>query len=104
MMNGIADFARKPFISIFTCPSMQEGGKISAIAPMVSHMDHSVSVQVLAAEHGAADLRGKNSSERARITVEHCSAPEYRDQLKACLAFARIAAGVSLMLRDPLQV
>jgi acyl-CoA hydrolase len=62
------------------------------------------SVQVLATEHGVADLHGKNPSERARITVEHCSASEYRDQLKACLAFARIEAGVSLVLRDPLQV
>jgi propionyl-CoA:succinyl-CoA transferase len=52
----------------------------------------------LATQHGVADLLGKIPSERARITVEHCSAPEYRDQLKAYLAFARIAAVVPLVL------
>ena len=49
MANGIGgsgDFARNAFISIFT--SRQKGSKISAIAQMVSHMDHSMhSVQVL---------------------------------------------------------
>ena len=108
MMDGIGgsgDFTRNAYISIFTYPSNQRGGKISTIVPMVSHMDHSMhSVQVLATEHGVADLRGKNPSARARMIVAHCPAPEYRDHLKAYLAVARIAAVVPLVLRDPPQV
>ena len=44
MMNGIGgsgDFTRNAYISIFTCPSVAKEGKISAIVPMVSHLDHS---------------------------------------------------------------
>lgn len=62
MMNGIGgsgDFTRNAYLSIFTCPSTAKGGKISAIVPMVSHLDHSEhSVQVLITEQGVADLRG----------------------------------------------
>jgi succinate CoA transferase len=94
MMNGIGgsgDFTRNAYISIFSCPSTQKGGKISTIVPVVSHSDHSEhSVQVLVTEHGVADLRGKDPTERARIVIENCAAPEYRDQLFAYLAFVRV--------------
>jgi propionyl-CoA:succinyl-CoA transferase len=94
MMNGIGgsgDFTRNAYISMFSCPSTQKGGKISTIVPVVSHMDHSEhSVQVLVTEHGVADLRGKDPMERARIIIANCAAPEYRDQLAAYVAFVRI--------------
>jgi succinate CoA transferase len=93
MMNGIGgsgDFTRSAYISIFSCPSTQKGGKISTVVPVVSHMDHSEhSVQVLVTEHGVADLRGKDPIERARLVIDNCAAPEYRDQLNAYLAFVR---------------
>ena len=58
MMNGIggsADFCRNAYLSIFSCPSIQKGGKISTIVPMVSHLDHSEhSVKILATEQGVA--------------------------------------------------
>ena len=70
MMNGIGgsgDFTRNAYISIFTCPSVAKEGKISAIVPMVSHMDHSEhSVNILITEQGIADLRGKSPVERAK--------------------------------------
>jgi len=85
MMNGIGgsgDFTRNGYISIFTCPSLAKGGKISPIVPLVSHMDHSEhSVQVIVTEHGVADLRGKNPHERARLIVDHCAHPDFRDEL-----------------------
>lgn len=85
MMNGIGgsgDFTRNGYISIFTCPSLAKGGKISTIVPLVSHMDHSEhSVQVIVTEQGVADLRGKNPHERARLIVDHCAHPDFRDQL-----------------------
>jgi acetyl-CoA hydrolase len=93
MMNGIGgsgDFTRSAYISIFSCPSTQKGGKISTIVPVVSHMDHSEhSVQVLVTEHGVADLRGKDPRQRARLIIDNCAAPEYRDELNAYLSFVR---------------
>jgi succinate CoA transferases len=89
MMNGIggsADFTRNAYLSIFTCPSTARNGAISAIVPMVSHVDHSEhSVQVLVTEHGVADLRGKDPEERAELIVENCADPDYRDELRGYL-------------------
>ncbi len=85
MMNGIGgsgDFTRNGYISIFTCPSLAKGGKISPIVPLVSHMDHSEhSVQVVVTEQGVADLRCKTPHERARLIVDCCAHPDFRDQL-----------------------
>ena len=85
MMNGIGgsgDFTRNAYISIFTCPSVAKEGKISAIVPMVSHLDHSEhSVQVLITEQGVADLRGKSPIQRAHAIIENCAHPMYREVL-----------------------
>jgi len=92
MMNGIggsADFARNAFLSIFTCPSMAKGGKISTIVPLVSHLDSSEhSVSIIVTEQGVADLRGKSPAERAQILIEKCAHPDYREQLRAYVAMA----------------
>jgi acetyl-CoA hydrolase len=89
MMNGIGgsgDFTRNAYVSIFSCPSTQKGGKISTIVPLVTHMDHSEhSVQIVVTEHGVADLRGKDPHERAHMIIDKCAAPEYRDQLRGYL-------------------
>jgi acetyl-CoA hydrolase len=85
MMNGIGgsgDFTRNAYISVFTCPSVAKGGKISPIVPLCSHLDHSEhSVQVVVTEQGIADLRGKDPLERAREIIQHCAHPEYREEL-----------------------
>lgn len=85
MMNGIGgsgDFTRNGYISIFTCPSLAKGGKISPIVPLVSHMDHSEhSVQVIVTENGVADLRCKTPHERARLIVDCCAHPDFRSEL-----------------------
>lgn len=89
MMNGIGgsgDFTRNAYISIFTCPSLVKGGKISPIVPMVSHLDHSEhSVQVIATEHGVADLRGHSPHDRAELIIERCADPQYRPMLRGYL-------------------
>jgi acetyl-CoA hydrolase len=89
MLNGIGgsgDFTRNAYLSIFSCPSTAKGGKISAIVPLASHIDHSEhSVQVVVTEHGVADLRGKDPHERAQLIIERCAHPDYRDQLRAYL-------------------
>jgi acetyl-CoA hydrolase len=85
LMNGIggsADFSRGPYISIFICPSIAKGGKISSIVPMCPHIDSSEhSVQIIITENGIADLRGKAPSEKADILIKNCVHPMYHDYL-----------------------
>jgi acyl-CoA hydrolase len=85
MMNGIGgsgDFTRNAYISIFSCPSVAKGGKISSIVPMVSHHDHNEhSVNIIITEQGIADLRGKSPIERSRAIIENCAHPDYRQIL-----------------------
>ena len=90
LMNGIGgsgDFTRNAYLSIFTCPSTAKGGKICTIVPLVTHVDHSEhSVQIIATEHGVADLRGKSPFERASEIIEKCAHPEYRELLHSYVA------------------
>ena len=89
LMNGIGgsgDFTRNAHISIYTCPSMAKQGAISTIVPLVTHLDHSEhSVQIVVTEHGIADLRGKSPHDRARLMIENCVHPDYRELLHAYL-------------------
>lgn len=93
MMNGLGgsgDFTRNAYISIFTTPSMAKGNKISAIVPMVSHLDHSEhSVKVLITEHGIADLRGKSPIQRANEIIDNCVDPVYRPMLREYLEMTK---------------
>lgn len=85
IMNGIGgsgDFARNAFLSVFMTPSTAKGGAISAIVPMVSHVDHTEhDVQVIVTEQGLADLRGLSPKQRARQVINNCAHPDYRDLL-----------------------
>ena len=85
MMNGIGgsgDFTRNAYLSIFTTPSVAKGTNISAIVPMVSHLDHNEhSVSILITEQGVADLRGKSPMQRAHTIIENCAHPEYKQLL-----------------------
>ncbi|MBE6435947.1 MAG: succinate CoA transferase [Akkermansia sp.] len=86
VMNGIGgsgDFARAAAITIFSCPSVAKGGSISAIVPMVSHVDHTEhDVRVLITEQGIADLRGKSPRQRAELIIENCAHPDYKPLLR----------------------
>jgi succinate CoA transferase len=89
LMNGIGgsgDFVRNAYLSILVAPSVAKRGAISAVVPMVTHVDHNEhSVQVLVTEHGLADLRGLGPIERARRIIETCAHPAYRDYLRTYL-------------------
>ncbi|MCH5224882.1 MAG: succinate CoA transferase [Muribaculaceae bacterium] len=93
MMNGIggsADFSRNAYLSIFLCPSVQKGGKLSTIVPMVSHVDHSEhSVKVIVTEQGVADLRNLSPTERARKIIENCVHPDYKQLMWDYLKISR---------------
>ncbi|MUZ75463.1 succinate CoA transferase [Agrobacterium vitis] len=85
MMNGIGgsgDFARNAYLSIFVTKSVAKNGAISSVVPMVSHVDHTEhDVDILITEQGLADLRGLAPRERARLVLDNCVHPDYRDQL-----------------------
>ncbi|GAB4079567.1 acetyl-CoA hydrolase/transferase family protein [Modestobacter muralis] len=85
MQNGIGgsgDFARNAFLSAFVSPSTAKGGAISAIVPMVSHVDHTEhDVAVIVTEQGLADLRGLSPRKRAQQVIERCAHPDYRAML-----------------------
>ncbi|PJJ96576.1 propionyl-CoA--succinate CoA transferase [Lysobacteraceae bacterium NML91-0213] len=93
-IGGSGDFARNGFLSCFVTPSTARGGAISAIVPMVSHVDHNEhDVDVIVTEQGLADLRGLSPKQRARSVIANCAHPDYRDQLQDY--FDRALAGSS---------
>lgn len=95
MMNGIGgsgDFARNAYLSIFvTQAASKEFNAISHVLPMVSHVDHTEhDVDILITDQGLADLRGLAPRERAKLIIENCTHPEYKEELsdyfdRACL-------------------
>jgi succinyl-CoA:acetate CoA-transferase len=63
-------------------PSTAKGGKISAIVPHASHVDHiTQDVQVIVTEQGFADLRGLSPKQRAQVIIDNCAHPTYRPAL-----------------------
>lgn len=93
IMNGVGgsgEFTRNGYLSIFMAPSIAKGGKISAVVPMCPHIDNNEhSVQVVVTEQGLADLRGLGPLQRARVIIDRCAHPAYRDYLHRYLAQAR---------------
>ena len=81
-IGGSGDFARNGYLSTFVTPSTAKGGALSCIVPMVSHVDHTEhDVDVIITEQGLADLRGLAPRRRARVIIERCAHPDYRDEL-----------------------
>jgi acetyl-CoA hydrolase len=93
LMNGLGgagDFERNARLSVFVCHSTAKGGRVSAIVPFCSHIDHSEhSAHVIVTEQGLADLRGLAPAARARRIIDHCAHPAYRDYLHQYLEGAR---------------
>jgi propionyl-CoA:succinyl-CoA transferase len=85
VMNGVGgsgEFTRNSYLSILMTPSIAKEGRISAIVPMCPHIDNNEhSVQVIVTEQGLADLRGLGPARRARLMIERCAHPMYRDYL-----------------------
>ncbi|GAB3710981.1 acetyl-CoA hydrolase/transferase family protein [Mariniluteicoccus flavus] len=98
-IGGSGDFTRNAYISTFVSPSTAKGGAISAIVPMVSHVDHTEhDVQVIITEQGLADLRGLAPRKRAKVIIEKCAHPDYRDAL---LDYTERAAKLANGLQTP---
>jgi len=81
-IGGSGDFTRNSFLSVFLSPSTAKNGSISALVPMVSHVDHTEhDVSIVVTEQGLADLRGLSPKQRARVLIDRCVHPDYRDAL-----------------------
>ena len=92
-IGGSGDFARNAYCSIFVTPSVAKGGKISAIVPQASHVDHiNQDVQVIVTEQGLADLRGLSPKQKAEVIIANCAHPDYRPALADYYARARLHA------------
>ncbi len=85
LMNGIGgsgDFERNGSVSFMVTPSVAKNGCISAIVPMVSHVDHSEhSVDVIVTEYGLVDTRNLTPRQVAEAVIKKCAHPDYRDLL-----------------------
>lgn len=94
IMNGVGgsgEFTRNGFLSILMCPSIAKGGRISAVVPMCPHVDNNEhSVQVVVTDQGLADLRGLGPMQRARVIIDNCAHPAYRDYLNGYIQRSRI--------------
>jgi succinyl-CoA:acetate CoA-transferase len=105
MMNGIGgsgDFARNAHLAIFVTKSIAKGGAISSVVPMVSHVDHTEhDVDILVTEIGLADLRGLAPRERARVVIDNCVHPSYRQALNDY--FEALGGHTPHILRDALS-
>ena len=97
ILTGIAgsyDFSRNGLYSIFVGPSTAKGGNISAIVPMVSHVDHTEhDVDILVTEQGLADLRGLDPLERGETIIRQCAHPDYKEMLSDYLERAKKEPG-----------
>ncbi|MDO4178004.1 MAG: succinate CoA transferase [Phascolarctobacterium sp.] len=85
MMNGIGgsgDYMRNGFLTIFSTPSTAKGGSISSIVPMVTHADHTEhDTMVFITEQGVADIRGLSPIKRAKLIIEKCAHPDFKEPL-----------------------
>jgi succinyl-CoA:acetate CoA-transferase len=92
--SGSIETARNGYISIFMAPSTAKDGNVSAVVPMVPHVDHTEhEVNVVATENGLADLRGLDPKERAREIIDKCAHPDYRPLLSEYLREAAAKGG-----------
>ncbi len=95
MMNGIGgsgDFTRNAYLSIFSCPSTAKGGKIShhRAAMLAQWTTRSTPCTVVATEHGVAEpARHGSASHAARLIIDNCAHPDYREQLRDYLRMVK---------------
>lgn len=93
MMNGIGgsgDYMRNGYLTIFSTPSTAKKGSISSVVPMVTHADHTEhDTMVFITEQGVADIRGLSPVKRAKLIIEKCAHPDYKDRLYEYLELAQ---------------
>jgi acetyl-CoA hydrolase len=90
-VGGSGEFTRNAYISIYMCPSIEKGGRISTIVPMCPHVDNNEhSVQIVVTDQGLADLRGLGPMQRAESIINNCAHPAYREYLWKYIENSRV--------------
>jgi succinyl-CoA:acetate CoA-transferase len=95
-IGGSGDFARNSAYTIFMSPATAKDGRISAIVPFATHIDHTEhDVSGIVTEFGFADLRAKSPKQKAKEIIEKAAAPEFRPILMDYFkrAYANPSAG-----------
>ncbi len=90
MINGIGgsgDFLRNSKISIVhtpsTRPSKTDPHGISCVVPHCSHVDHTEhDLDVIVTDCGLADVRGLAPKDRAKLVIDKCVHPLYKDIMR----------------------
>ena len=81
-IGGSGDFARNSAYTIFMSPATAKDGKISAIVPFATHIDHTEhEVNGIVTEYGFADLRARSPKQKVKEVIEKAAAPEFRPLL-----------------------
>ncbi len=81
-IGGSGDFARNSAYTIFMSPATAKDGKISAIVPFCTHIDHTEhEVNGVVTEFGFADLRAKSPKQKAQEVIAKCVHPDYKPLL-----------------------
>lgn len=99
-VGGSGEYTRNSFIPIIMVPSIVKYGRISCVVPMCPHIDSNEhSVQIIVTDQGLADLRGLGPMQRAKVIIERCAHPLYRDYLYRYIERSRVGH-ISHNLRD----
>jgi succinyl-CoA:acetate CoA-transferase len=82
-VGGSGDHTRSAYLTIIAMPSTTSSQQVSRIVPTVYHVDiPEHDVDVLVTEQGIADLRCLSPTERAKLIIEKCSSPKFKDRLQ----------------------
>lgn len=109
MLNGIGgsnQFANNGQLAFFHAPSTRptktDPYGISSIVPKVVDVDSTEhDSQIFVTEQGLADVRGLSPKERAKVIVNTCAHPVYRDQLNDYFDRAYHAGKAKKALHSP---
>jgi len=90
-IGGSGEYTRNSYLSMVMCPSISRNGRISSVVPMCPHIDSNEhSVQVVVTDQGLADLRGLGPMQRAKLIIDQCAHPVYRDYLHAYIRDSKV--------------
>lgn len=85
-VGGSGDFTRSARTTILALSSATSNGKFSKIVPMLPNVDiPKQDIDIVVTDQGSADLRGLSPVERARLIIERCSHPNFREDLSSYL-------------------
>lgn len=106
-IGGSGDFMRHARLSVMHTPSVRKSPNgaldgISCLVPFATHIDHTEhDIDVIVTEQGLADVRGLAPRERARLIIEKCAHPTYKQQLMDYLTIAEAQCEKSKSMHQP---